>query len=123
MAKSDGCDYFRRTSLFWMVAVTLSMTYFTFTVFAPGKIPYKSLGQFGTFSKHLVDNYPGLLWKGWFAAWAVHAFEASIAMKMCRQKGITDGPTRFLWLVQTVLFGFASLGLLLKYDPERPKQH
>ncbi|KAA8584062.1 hypothetical protein FQN60_015270 [Etheostoma spectabile] len=29
MAKSDGCDYFRRTSLFWIVSVTLGVAYFT----------------------------------------------------------------------------------------------
>lgn len=29
MAKSDGCDYFKRTSLFWIVSVTLGVGYFT----------------------------------------------------------------------------------------------
>lgn len=42
---------------------------------------------------------------------------------LCSKKGINDTTTRCLWFGQTFLFGFASLGLLLKYDPERPKQH
>ncbi|XP_029927267.1 transmembrane protein 254 [Myripristis murdjan] len=123
MAKSDGCDYFRRTSLFWIITVTLSMGYFTCTVFVPEKIPFESLGPLGTLSRHLVDNHADLMYKGWWAAWAVHAFEACIALKVCSQKGIDSMATRCLWFVQTVLFGFASLGLLIKYKPERPKHH
>jgi len=122
MAKSDGCEYFKRTSLFWIITVTFSMGYFTCTVFVPEKIPYESFGALGSFSKHLVDNHPDLMYKGWLAAWAVHLLEAYVAMKMCSKKGIDNMATRCLWFVQTFLFGFASLGLLLKYEPERPKQ-
>lgn len=41
----------------------------------------------------------------------------------CSNKGINNTATRYLWFVQTILFGFASLGLLLKYNPERRKHH
>ncbi|KAK5853633.1 hypothetical protein PBY51_014771 [Eleginops maclovinus] len=123
MAKSDGCDYFKRTSLFWLVSVTLGMGYFTCIVFAPEKIPFGYLGVFGSFCTHLVDNYAGIMYKGWWAAWAIHLYEAYIAMRMCREKGITNQTTRLQWFIQTFLFGFASLGLLLKYNPERPKQN
>lgn len=40
----------------------------------------------------------------------------------CSNKGIKDMSTRCLWFIQTFLFGFASLHLLIKYDPERSKQ-
>ncbi|KAI9533812.1 hypothetical protein NQZ68_019895 [Dissostichus eleginoides] len=123
MAKSDGCDYFKRTSLFWLVAVTLGMGYFTCIVFAPEKIPFEHLGPFGSFCTHLVDNYASIMYKGWWAVWAIHLYEAYIAMRKCREKGITNLTSRCLWFIQTFLFGFASLGLLIKYDPERPKQH
>ncbi|KAK9541948.1 hypothetical protein VZT92_001959 [Zoarces viviparus] len=123
MAKSDGCDYFKRTSTFWIVSVILGMGYFTCIVFAPETIPFQHLGSFGSFCRHLVDNYAGLMYKGWWAAWAIHVYEAYLALRMCSTKGISDTTTRCLWFVQTFLFGFASLGLLLKYDPERPKQH
>ncbi|XP_042289608.1 transmembrane protein 254 [Thunnus maccoyii] len=123
MAKSDGCDYFRRTSLFWIVAVTLGMSYFACCVFVPEKIPFALLGPFGTFSKYLVDNHAGILYKGWFVTWAIHVFEALMAWRVCSNKGIDNMATRCMWFFQTFLFGFASLGLLLKYDPERPKQH
>uniref|UniRef100_UPI0037E75361 transmembrane protein 254 n=1 Tax=Semicossyphus pulcher TaxID=241346 RepID=UPI0037E75361 len=123
MAKSDGCDYFKRTSLFWIVAVTMGVGYFTCIVFMPEIIPFEYLGLYGTFCKYLVDNYAGVMYKGWWAAFAIHAFEAYVALRVCSNKGITNTSTRCLWFVQTFLFGFASLGLLLKFDPERPKQH
>ncbi|KAF7221447.1 transmembrane protein 254 isoform X1 [Nothobranchius furzeri] len=99
MAKSD---YFKRTNLFWMVSVTFAVGYFSCIVFAPELIPFQQLGGFGSFCKHLVDNYAGVMYKG--------------------KKGIDSSATRFLWFFQTFLFGFASLGLLLKYDPEHPKR-
>lgn len=40
-----------------------------------------------------------------------------------RNKGIDSVATRCMWFAQTFLFGFASLGLLLQFDPERRKQH
>ncbi|XP_051284014.1 transmembrane protein 254 [Dicentrarchus labrax] len=123
MAKSDGGDYFKRTSLFWVVSVTLAMGFFTCTVFAPEVIPFQHLGPFGTFCRYLVDNYADIMYKGWWAAWIIHAFEAFVALRMCTDKGISSASTRCMWFGQTFLFGFASLGLLLKYDPERPKQH
>ncbi|XP_034465191.1 transmembrane protein 254 [Hippoglossus hippoglossus] len=123
MATSDGGDYFKRTSMFWIVSVTLAMSYFTCTVFVPEQIPFESLGVFGSFCKHLVDNYANIMYKGWLAAWAIHVLEAIVALRMCSNKGIHNPATRCLWFIQTFLFGFASLGLLLKYDPERPKQN
>ncbi|XP_019943677.1 transmembrane protein 254 [Paralichthys olivaceus] len=123
MATSDGGDYFKRTSLFWIVSVTLAMSYFTCTVFAPEKIPFESLGVFGSFCKHLVDNYANIMYKGWLASWVIHLFEAITALRVCSNKGINNPATRCLWFIQTFLFGFASLGLLLKYNPERPKQN
>uniref|UniRef100_A0A3P9ACX3 Transmembrane protein 254 n=1 Tax=Esox lucius TaxID=8010 RepID=A0A3P9ACX3_ESOLU len=82
MAKSDGGDYFRRASLFWIITVTLSMGYFTWTVFWPQHVPYDNLGPLGTLSKYLVDNHHALMYKGWWAAWVVHVGEALVAMKM-----------------------------------------
>uniref|UniRef100_A0A8C4GMS8 Transmembrane protein 254 n=1 Tax=Dicentrarchus labrax TaxID=13489 RepID=A0A8C4GMS8_DICLA len=93
------------------------------TVFAPEVIPFQHLGPFGTFCRYLVDNYADIMYKGWWAAWIIHAFEAFVALRMCTDKGISSASTRCMWFGQTFLFGFASLGLLLKYDPERPKQH
>ncbi|KAF0027175.1 hypothetical protein F2P81_019916 [Scophthalmus maximus] len=109
--------------MFWIVSVTAAMGYFTCIVFVPERIPYEYLGFYGSFCKHLVDNYADIMYKGWLAAWAIHVFEAYIALKMCRDKGITNTTTRCMWVFQTFLFGFASLGLLLKYNPERPKQN
>ncbi|XP_072534356.1 transmembrane protein 254 [Salminus brasiliensis] len=118
MARSDGSAYFRRSSLFWIVAVTVSMGFYTWTVFWPQQIPYDSLGPLGALSKYLVNEHYSILYKGWWAAWAIHTIEALVALKVCSDKGITSSFTRLLWFSQTVLFGFASLGLLLKYKPD-----
>lgn len=123
MARSDGRDYFQRTSAFWIVSVTFGISLYTWLVFAPQAFPYQCLGLFGTFCKHLVENYAGLMYKGWWAALAIHVAEALVSLKICRNKGIDSMATRCMWFTQTLLFGFASLGLLLKFDPERRKQH
>lgn len=47
----------------------------------------------------------------------------SPAVSPCSDKGISSTSARCLWFAQTFLFGYASLGLLLEYDPKRPKQH
>ncbi|KAM6916055.1 transmembrane protein 254 [Xenentodon cancila] len=122
MAKSDGSEYFKRTSLFWIVSVTLAVGYYTCVVFAPEKIPFEYLGVFGSFCRYLVDNYADLMYKGWWACVAIHGVEACASLMVCSNKGINNMTTRCLWFLQTFLFGFASLGLLLKYEPRRPKQ-
>ncbi|KAI5107899.1 transmembrane protein 254 [Silurus meridionalis] len=124
MAKSDGSSYFRRASLFWIVTVTLSMSYYTWAVFWPQKLPYDTLGPLGAFTKYLVKEYHSFMYKGWWLAWAVHLCEALVALKVCSDKGIDSPSTRLLWFVQTLLFGFASLALLLKYKAGgRAKRH
>merc|ERR1712131_54467 len=96
------------------------MGYFTCVVFVPEQVPYENLGPLGSFSKYMANNHHGWLLKGYWAAWAIHVMEASIAMRVCREKGVTGTVTRCLWFIQTMLFGFASLGLLIKYKPDRP---
>ncbi|XP_076830368.1 transmembrane protein 254 [Brachyhypopomus gauderio] len=118
MANSNGYAYFRRSSFFWIMTVTLSMGYYTLVVFWPERIPYASLGPLGAISKHLVNEHYGVLYMGWWLSWVVHVFEALVALKVCSDKGINSPSTRLLWFIQTVLFGFASLGLLLKYKPD-----
>ncbi|XP_050982195.1 transmembrane protein 254 isoform X2 [Labeo rohita] len=117
MAKSDSYSYFKRTSLFWLVVVTVYVGFYT-------DVPYGSLGPLGALAKHLVDNHYPLLYYGWFLMWVIHLFESLFAMKICSDKGIDSTSTRLLWFAQTFLFGFASLGLLLKYKPDgRSKRH
>ncbi|XP_016371887.1 transmembrane protein 254 [Sinocyclocheilus rhinocerous] len=84
MARSDGSSYFRRSSLFWMVVVTLSLSFFTWTVFWPQDLPYGSLGPLGALAKHLVDYHYPVLYYGWFLTWVIHLFEALFALKVCR---------------------------------------
>lgn len=100
------------------------MGYFTWAVFWPEQLPYETLGPLGDLTKYLVKDYHGFMYKGWWLSWAVHLGEAWLALKLCSDKGISSPTTRLLWFVQTLLFGFASLGLLLKYkDGSRAKRH
>lgn len=119
MAKTDGSAYFRRSSLFWVLVITLSFGYYTWTVFWPQQVPYDSLGPLGAFTKNLVNEHYGILYKGWWIVWVIHTVEALVALKICSDKGIDSSFARLLWFSQTLLFGFASLGLLLKYKPDR----
>ncbi|XP_068597372.1 transmembrane protein 254 isoform X2 [Brachionichthys hirsutus] len=123
MAEGEPAQYFRRTSLFWMLSVTFGVAHLTCIVFAPGQIPFHYFGPYGSFCRYLVDHHAGSLYKGWWACLAVHVVEAFVALKVCRNKGISNMTTRCLWFVQTFLFGFASLGLLFRYHPKRPKRH
>ncbi|TRZ01633.1 hypothetical protein DNTS_015963 [Danionella cerebrum] len=124
MARSDGSSFFRRSNSFWIVTISLSLAFYTCSVFWPELIPFSSLGPFGALVKHLVDNHYPVLYYGWYLTWIIHLLEALFAMKLCSDKGIHSSSTRLLWFVQTFLFGFASLGLLVKYSPDgRSKRH
>uniref|UniRef100_A0A674NRF3 Transmembrane protein 254 n=1 Tax=Takifugu rubripes TaxID=31033 RepID=A0A674NRF3_TAKRU len=114
MAKSGGGDYFKRSKAIINAKCINART---------TKDGKNTLGPYGTFCRYLVDNHSGLLYKGWWAALAIHAVEAFVSLKVCSNKGINNMTTRCLWFFQTFLFGFASLGLLIKYKPERRKKN
>ncbi|KAM9803723.1 transmembrane protein 254-like [Neosynchiropus ocellatus] len=123
MAQTGKNDYFKRTSLFWIIAVTLAVGHFTVIVFAPELFPFAYLGPYGTFCQYLQENHSNALYNVWLLALAIHVAEALISQVLCSNKGITSPTARFLWFFQSFLFGICSLGLLIKYDPKRPKQN
>nr|XP_032642273.1 transmembrane protein 254 isoform X4 [Chelonoidis abingdonii] len=96
--------YFRCTSRFWMGVIAVSIGYFAWTVFLPSTIPYENLGQFGHFTKYLVDKHPRLLYNGFWLAWGIHIAEALYSIKLCKTKGITDSSVQRRWFIQTFLF-------------------
>lgn len=63
------------------------------------------------------------IWCG--SSWCIPTFVDWLRLLVCPRsnKGINNMTTRCLWFFQTFLFGFASLGLLLKYKPERRKKN
>ncbi|XP_061086397.1 transmembrane protein 254-like [Conger conger] len=80
------------------------------------------LGPLGFLSKYIREHHHSLMYNGWWLALMIHVAEALYSLKLMN-KGLNNAVT-FLWFVQTFLFGIASLGLLLKYQPEPlPKQH
>ncbi|XP_049646712.1 transmembrane protein 254 [Suncus etruscus] len=124
MGEAAGGDeaYFRRSSLFWCTVITVSFGYYTWVVLWPESIPYETLGPLGRFSLYLIDNHPKLLHGWYWLAWMIHVGESLYALVLCKSKGITSVWAQFLWFLQTFLFGFASLSLLLAYKPKRQKR-
>ncbi|XP_039623932.1 transmembrane protein 254 isoform X1 [Polypterus senegalus] len=123
MATLSSGAYFRRSSFVWILIITLSMGYFTWTVFWPQDVPYERLGPVGAFSKYMVEHHYTLIYRGWWVAWAIHIAEALYSLKVCREKGINNKAICGLWFLQTFLFGIASLSLLLQYKPPTSRKH
>ena len=123
MAKGDSCSYFRRTSSFWMLVVSIYIILHTWTAFWPQDVPYGLLGPLGALAKYFVDYHYPALYYGWFLMFVIHVCEVLFALKLCSDKGIDSTSTRLLWVAQTFLFGLTSLCLLIKYKPDgRPKR-
>uniref|UniRef100_A0ACB8F875 Uncharacterized protein n=1 Tax=Sphaerodactylus townsendi TaxID=933632 RepID=A0ACB8F875_9SAUR len=113
--------WFRATRPVWMAVIAAGMGSSGWVVISPATIPYDYLGPLGTFTHYLVENHKLWLKVGYGIAWLIHISEALYALKLCRDKGITDPLTQFRWAVQTLLFGIASLYYLLSYKPPRKK--
>ncbi|CAH1245804.1 TMEM254 [Branchiostoma lanceolatum] len=109
--------FFRLASPFWMSFIGVGFTIFGFAVFAPQSVPWPMLGPLGTLTQHLIKNYPVQLYRGFWVAWGIHTVEAVIAAVLTTMKNI-DGITRLKWIVQTQLFGLASLYMLILYKPK-----
>ncbi|XP_069835374.1 transmembrane protein 254 isoform X1 [Dendropsophus ebraccatus] len=122
MASAGSASYFQRTGILWMALISLSMGFFTWTVFWPTQVPYEQLGPLGSLAQYMVKNHYSLLYYGFWAAWAVHFAEAFYSLRLCSAKGITDSGARMQWLIQTALFGIASLSLLLSYKPGKKRR-
>ncbi|XP_075073236.1 transmembrane protein 254 isoform X1 [Mixophyes fleayi] len=119
MASVGSANYFHRTSLFWMAIITVSMGFFTWTVFWPTQVPYEHLGPLGSIAQYMVKNHYSALYYGFWLAWAVHVAEALYSLQLCSTKGIMDVGVRIQWVIQTFLFGIASLSLLIAYNPAK----
>ncbi|XP_048843698.1 transmembrane protein 254 [Brienomyrus brachyistius] len=124
MARANDGAYFKRTSLFWMLTLTLSLGLYTWIVFWPDQVPYASMGPLGSFFQYLVKQHFTAMYYGWWLVWMIHISEAFYSQKLCRDKGVDSQLACSMWFVQTFLFGIASLGLLMKYKPDaRFKRH
>ncbi|XP_019627823.1 PREDICTED: transmembrane protein 254-like isoform X3 [Branchiostoma belcheri] len=113
----DSEPFFRRASPFWMSFIGVGFTVFGFAVYAPQSVPWSMLGPVGTLVQYLIKNYPVQLYRGFWIAWGIHTTEAVIAAILTTMKNI-GGVTRLKWIVQTQLFGLASLYMLILYKPK-----
>ncbi|KAL8186758.1 UNVERIFIED_CONTAM: hypothetical protein K2H54_007540 [Gekko kuhli] len=122
-SKSRSSTYFRAVSPAWFVLIAAGLGYYAWAVFSPATIPYDSLGPLGTFTRYLVENHKASLNVGYAVAWLIHVAETIYALKLCRDKGITDRSTQFRWAAQTFIVGVVSLTRLLTYDPLKATKH
>ncbi|NXA42452.1 TM254 protein, partial [Eudromia elegans] len=96
---------------------------FQWVTLSPATIPYTYLGVFGSFLNYLVENYHKWVCYGFWVSWLIHIVEAFYGVKLCQTKGITDPAVQFQWFIQTLLFGYASFGLLVSYKPPIKKYY
>ncbi|XP_020658199.2 transmembrane protein 254 [Pogona vitticeps] len=115
-------NYFRRIHPLLIALSVLIILYANWIVFLPATIPYDCLGVLGTFSKYLVENYYKLLKTGYWLSVVSLLVEGLYAVKLCREKGITDVSTQLQWFVQTLLLGAPSLFYLLRYKRQKKRQ-
>ncbi|KAM8851602.1 transmembrane protein 254-like [Synchiropus picturatus] len=115
-------DFFRAVGFSKCVAGILFVGVFTSLAFAPELLPLSCLGPLGSFFRHLVDNNSGGLINFWWFLLGLHVAEACLALRVCKEKGIRDGTACFLWFLQTLVFGYFSMGMLFDFQPDRPKQ-
>ncbi|XP_019627824.1 PREDICTED: transmembrane protein 254-like isoform X4 [Branchiostoma belcheri] len=108
---------FVRVSYLTLVLVPCIWLLYTFAVYAPQSVPWSMLGPVGTLVQYLIKNYPVQLYRGFWIAWGIHTTEAVIAAILTTMKNI-GGVTRLKWIVQTQLFGLASLYMLILYKPK-----
>ncbi|KAM4897160.1 transmembrane protein 254 [Sylvia borin] len=119
----DASCYFQRSRFIWMVAIIFGNILLGWVALLPSTIPYNYLGLFGTFLNYLVEHHHKWVYSGFWISWLIHIVEALCCVKLCQAKGITDPAVQFHWFVQTLFFGYASLGLLLSYKPAAKKQY
>ncbi|XP_067996039.1 transmembrane protein 254 [Melanerpes formicivorus] len=119
----DGSCHFERSRLIWMIAITFGMILLGWVTLWPSTIPYSYLGIFGTFLNYLVENHHKWVCYGFWVSWLIHVVEAFYGVKLCQSKGITDPAIQFQWFIQTLLFGYASFGLLVCYKPPAKKHY
>ncbi|KAL4613026.1 transmembrane protein 254 [Arapaima gigas] len=94
MAQGDGSHgsptFFKRTSLFWVVSVSLAVSFYTWTVFWPDQVPYEWLGPLGNLSHYLVEHHYPKMYYGWWLMLMVHTGEAFYSLKVCSDKGVDN---------------------------------
>uniref|UniRef100_A0A3B3S493 Transmembrane protein 254 n=1 Tax=Paramormyrops kingsleyae TaxID=1676925 RepID=A0A3B3S493_9TELE len=83
MARANDGAYFKRSSLFWMLTITLSLGFYTWTVFWPDQVPYASMGPLGSFFQYLVKQHFTVMYYGWWLVWMIHISEAFYSQKLC----------------------------------------
>ncbi|XP_054428452.1 transmembrane protein 254 isoform X1 [Pteronotus mesoamericanus] len=121
-AGKTATNYFRTARPLPSLVTVLGLGYFAWVIFGPQSIPYQSLGPLGLFTQYLVDHHHTLLHNCYWLAWLIHVGESLYAIVLCKSKGITNARAQLLWFLQTLLFGIASLSILIAYKPKRPKK-
>ncbi|KFP88640.1 PREDICTED: transmembrane protein 254, partial [Apaloderma vittatum] len=92
-------------------------------VLSPATIPYNYMPAVGDFLLYAVKNYHTLITYAFWGSLLIHVVEAFYCISLCEAKGITDSSAQFQWFIQTLLFGYASFGILVCYQPPAKKYY
>nr|XP_009862097.1 transmembrane protein 254-like [Ciona intestinalis] len=117
----DPTCYFEKASFGVYTVILSGMALCHLGCYSPHVVPDEYMGFVGSLFRFVTYTHPMLIQLIYHAAVFVHFGEAFLAIKMARQKKITDRLTQLKWFAQTVFLGIGSLRLLMSYESPRKK--
>ncbi|XP_055345640.1 transmembrane protein 254-like [Paramacrobiotus metropolitanus] len=106
--------FFQMAEPRWMFTIAVGLGMLLWSWLAPSSIPGPYglyLGPVGMLGRFLGENFPHIVSSIVYVATFLHIGEALYAAKLCWDQRLTVG-TSLKWVLQTFLFGFASLRIL-----------
>lgn len=113
-------DFFQRAHPLWYVPCDGGLLYLALLTFCPDRLPYEPLGWFGKFTNYLAYQQHSLLLIIFVSAVFVHIYESFLARQICQKLKLSRSATRS-WIVQTMLLGYPSLGILKRYSEKNQR--
>ena len=112
--------FFRSPHPLWYLLCDGGLLYLTLLTFFPNRLPYQYLGWFGTWTNYLAYHQHYLLLLIFISALIAHVYESIIARQICLRLNLNSFCTS-LWIIQTLLLGYPSLGILKKHAEKNRK--
>ncbi|EDO43551.1 predicted protein [Nematostella vectensis] len=110
-------EYFRFASIIWYILVIAGLTLFYLVTFKPDSFPFEAFGLLGKRLQTVKENNQQTFEIGFTMAILVHIAEACMAFRTCRKMNLSSSAS-LKWTLQTLLLGFPSFGLLLRYKTD-----
>ncbi|OWA51723.1 hypothetical protein BV898_16195 [Hypsibius exemplaris] len=106
--------FFQATETRWMIIIASGLGILLWSWLSPETIPGPYglyLGPIGLAGKFIGSTFPGITAGLVYMAAFLHLAEALFAAKLCYDNKLTPKTTA-KWILQTLLFGIGSLGIL-----------